>query len=931
MKLPSTTGRWYRTAAVAVTTLMAVTVTNIGVAASAAPPPVGDILPSGTAEVVADSYVVVLKDSVSLQQRGVDDSAKVLSGRYGGKVGHVYRSALHGFEVSLSEAAAKRLAADSAVQYVQRNGVFKTSGIQTNPPSWGLDRVDQSSLPLDGSYTYPNTASTVHAYIIDTGIRLTHSDFGTRATTGFDAVTAGGTAADCNGHGTHVAGTVGGSSYGVAKGVQLVAVRVLNCSGSGTTAQVVAGVDWVKANAVKPAVANMSLGGGADPTIDNAVQSAINSGITFTVSAGNGDEVGNPLNACNFSPARVAAAITVGATDSSDNRASFSNYGSCLDIFAPGVSITSAWNSGNTAKNTIDGTSMAAPHVTGAAALAASANPSWTPQQIRDYLVNGAVNGAVVNPGSGSPNKLLRVANSAPANDFSLSLTSQSGSVTAGGSAATTALTGMVAGSTQNITFSATGLPTGVTVSFNPTSVTTGGSSTVSIKTSASTPSGVYGITIVATGTSVTHTARFQLAVTVSPTSGGKYVPVDAARILDTRVGNGAPVGKIGPAGTLHLQVTGRGGIPASGVTAVVLNVTATNPTTAGYLTVYPTGVTRPTASNLNFPAGWTGANAVTVPVGTGGKVDIFNAGGSVDVIADTLGYYTASGAAAGGLYHRFYPERLIDTRDYGKVGGRQTLQLGLSVNGLPDSGKQIKALALNITAVNPDAGGYLTAYNGLGTVPNASTLNFNRGQIVPNFAIVQTSACPNSPGWEWCAGAAIFGVFNGSGNPTDIIVDLVGFYDDGSLGDGLQFHPVTPTRIADSRDGLGAPRSLGPNSTTTITAPAALQGPNTYALVSNLTGILPTTATYLTVWAAGDPKPAVSNLNLVANEVRPNAAVINLNDAWAYTVYNGGGTVNVAIDVSGTFDYVVFTGSGVNATSSGVVKDYTPTVKRPN
>ncbi|MET7394506.1 S8 family serine peptidase [Dactylosporangium sp. NPDC005572] len=930
MKLPSTTGRWYRAATVAVTAVVAATVTNAGMAASA-PPPVGDILPSGTAKVVADSYVVVLKDSASLQQHGVDATAKALTGRYGGKVGHRYSRALHGFEISLSEAAAKRLAGDSAVEYVQRNGIFQASGTQTNPPSWGLDRVDQSSLPLDGSYTYPNTASTVHAYVIDTGIRLTHNDFGGRATTGFDAVTAGGTAADCNGHGTHVAGTVGGSSYGVAKGVQLVAVRVLDCGGSGTTAQVVAGIDWVTAHAVKPAVANMSLGGGADATIDNALQNSINSGITYTVSAGNGDAVGNPLNACNFSPARVPAAITVGATDSSDTRAYFSNYGSCLDIFAPGVSITSAWNSSNTANNTIDGTSMAAPHVTGAAALVASANPSWTPQQIRDYLVSGAVNGAVIDPGTGSPNKLLRVANPAPANDFSLALTSQSGSVTAGGSATTTAVTGTVAGSAQNVTFSATGLPTGVTVSFSPTSVTSGGSSTVSIKTTASTPSGVYGITIVGTGTSATRTALFQLAVTVAPNSGGKYVPVDAARILDTRTGNGAPVAKIGPGGTLHLQVTGRGGIPASGVTAVVLNVTATNPTTAGYLTVYPTGVTRPTASNLNFPAGWTGANAVTVPVGTGGKVDIFNAGGSVDVIADTLGYYTASGTTAGGLYHRFYPERLIDTREYGKVGGRQTLQLGVGVNGLPDSGKQIKALALNITAVNPDSSGYLTAYDGLSTVPNASTLNFNRGQIVPNFTIVETSACPNSPDYSWCEGAAIFGVFNGSGYATDIIVDLVGFYDDGSLGDGLQFHPVSPTRIADSRDGLGAPRSLGPNSTTTITAPSALRGPNTYALVSNLTGILPTTATYLTVWAAGDAKPAVSNLNLVANEVRPNAAVINLNEVGAYNVYNGGGTVHIAIDVSGTFDYVVFTGSGVSATSSGVVKDYTPTVKRPN
>ena len=554
MTLPRTTRRLWSAATTAASVLLVTALSGAG--AAAAPPSTGDILPAGSAAVVADSYVVVLKDSLSLQQKGVDETTRTLTGRYGGKVGHLYGTALHGFEISMSEAAAKRLAADGAVQYVQRNGIYRASDIQTSPPSWGPDRIDQGSLPMDGSYTYPNTASTVHAYIIDTGIRLTHTDFGGRATTGYDAVTAGGTAADCNGHGTHVAGTVGGSSYGVAKGVQLVAVRVLNCVGSGTTAQVLAGVDWVTAHAVKPAVANMSLGGGVDPTIDNAVQSSISSGITYAVSAGNGDEQGNPQDACNFSPARVPAAITVGATDSADYRASFSNYGTCLDIFAPGVDITSAWNGSNTAKRTIDGTSMAAPHVTGAAALVASANPGWTPQQIRDHLVAGDST-VVRNPGPGSPNRLLYVVNPEPANDFTLALDTYSGSVTAGGSTTTKALTGIRgSGGQQGITFSSSGLPAGVTASFSPASTTTGGSSTVSITTSASTLSGIYGITIVATGTSVTHTVSFRLAVTVAAGSGGSYVPVEAARILDTRVGNGSPVGKIGPAGTLRLQVT---------------------------------------------------------------------------------------------------------------------------------------------------------------------------------------------------------------------------------------------------------------------------------------------------------------------------------------------------------------------------------------
>jgi subtilisin family serine protease len=493
----------------ALTGFVAAALTGAGTATAA--PASGDVLPAGTAATVANSFVVVLKESASLQQQGVDATAHGLTARHGGTIGHVFRRALHGFEVSLDEAAARRLAADPAVKYVQRNGIYTITGTQANPPSWGLDRIDQRNLPLNNSYTYPNTASNVHAYIIDTGIRRTHTDLGGRATTGVDEVTSGGTADDCNGHGTHVSGTVGGSSYGVAKGVQLVAVRVLDCNGSGTTAQVAAGIDWVTANAVKPAVANMSLGGGVDTTLDNAVTNSINSGVTYGIAAGNSN-----ADACTSSPARVPAAITVGATDSSDNRASFSNFGTCLDIFAPGVNITSAWNTNDTATNTISGTSMATPHVVGAAALVASANPNWTPQQIRDSLVNNATSGAVVNPGSGSPNKLLYVVNGAPASDFSLSVSPASGSVTAGASTTATVSTTTTSGSPQTVTLSASGLPSGATASFSPASVTSGGSATMTIATSASTPSGTYPITITGAGSSATHTTSYSLTVTGS-------------------------------------------------------------------------------------------------------------------------------------------------------------------------------------------------------------------------------------------------------------------------------------------------------------------------------------------------------------------------------------------------------------------------------
>ncbi|MET9951522.1 S8 family peptidase [Streptomyces sp. NPDC006339] len=356
--------------------------------------PAGDLRLAPEALAIDDSWIVVLKDgSTRAADLGVTPQ-------------HQYRSALKGFSATMSRAKAAALAADPRVAYVEQNATVRVADTQTGA-TWGLDRVDQRDLPLSTTYTYDTTASNVTAYVIDTGIRTSHSEFGGRARVGTDTVGDGQNGQDCQGHGTHVAGTVGGAKYGVAKGVKLVGVRVLNCSGSGTTAGVIAGVDWVTANAVKPAVANMSLGGGANTSLDDAVKRSIASGVTYAIAAGNGNILGWPANACNYSPARVPEAITVGATDSADKRASFSNYGTCVDLFAPGVSITSAWKDNDTATSTISGTSMATPHTAGVAALYLATHPTATPAQVSSALAANATSGKVQDPRTGSPNKLL--------------------------------------------------------------------------------------------------------------------------------------------------------------------------------------------------------------------------------------------------------------------------------------------------------------------------------------------------------------------------------------------------------------------------------------------------------------------------------------------------------------------------------------------
>jgi hypothetical protein len=422
-------------------------------------------------------------------------------------------------------------------------------------------------------------------------------------------------------------------------------------------------------------------------------------------------------------------------------------------------------------------------------------------------------------------------------------------------------------------------------------------------------------LTVVAA--TLTSTAGLASAATL-PASAvtpvwGTYQTVAPARVLDTRSGKGAPkTAPIGPGGSISLAMPAASGVPATGVSAVVLNVTVTAATRSSFLTVWPAGTPRPTASSINFVAGTNRANLVTVPLGTigsdAGKITIYNPLGSVQVIADVMGYYVADGAAtAGGFYERAVPERLLDTRDP-SFGG--ALESGWSVSvpvdyndpatGI-DVNSHITALAVNITAVLPTKPGYLASWDGGSVLPTTSTLNFDAGTITPNMAVVPVGPCIDC---GTATGLPSITVANRSPGGVNLLVDIVGFFDDGQLGDGLRFRPLPPTRIVDTRTGLGT-TPLAAGQANAVTAPSSVAGNDTYSLVTNTTDVAPTLSGFLTLWADGDPMPVVSNLNAAKDQIVGNATITDVGMGNVFNVYNNRGTTNVVVDVVGTMEYL--------------------------
>ena len=670
--------------------------------------------------------------------------------------------------------------------------------ITTSTFSWGIDRIDQASADLDGLLSTTNRGDNAIVFIVDTGI-ASSSEFTGRLKSGFTSINDGQGTSDCQGHGTHVASTAAGTSYGVATSADVVPVRVLDCFGSGYTSSIIAGLNYVAAYPLngKRAVVNLSLGGSASASLDSAVNSLIGKGIVVVVAAGNdGDDIDETQHdACRYSPARVPAAITVAATDIDDSRSFFSNYGSCVDIFAPGSDIKGASIDPTDDYATKSGTSMAAPHVTGAAAIALTAFPSFSPANITTVLTSDATPGIVTDARTNTPNRLL-----------------------------------MVAGA--------------------------------SLETEAS-------------------------PITMKS--------ISPQRIFDTRNGEGGvPVRQVGGDYILEVQISGKNNIALAGVSAVSLNVTATNASATGYITVYPCG-SRPEISSLNFDTGDTVPNAVVARLSNSGTL-CFYSNVAVDIIADING-----SLLDGNGFNPTAPSRLFDTRSgFGGVpaqkvgqidgGGAPLEVLVLGRNGVPSSG--VTAVSMNVTITNTvasNAGGYVSVYP-CGTRPDVSSLNFVSGKTIPNAVLTPLSA----------TGTVCFYVYG----QADIIVDI-----NGNFESGLGYSPITPNRIADTRSGTGgiAAQSIGDIAGTgtplevTITGTSGIPTSGVTAVSLNVTALGISTSSYggyVTVYPC-DSRPNASNLNFVAGQVVPNAVIapVSARGTVCFYVY---GIANILVDANG-------------------------------
>jgi hypothetical protein len=724
---------------------------------------------TATTDAPADGHVVQFVDGTTLEQ------AQAVLDASGVTVRERYDDVFVGALVDGDAEQLAALAADPLVVDVEANTIVKVptptgSAAPTRTEmgeqaaqvssSWALDRLDQRQAALNGGFDVPLTGAGVTAYVLDSGVRADHVEFSGRVLPGAYANDGLGPT-DCRGHGTHVAGLIGGERYGVAKDVSIVPVRVLDCNGMTSVATFLNGLDWIVAHHQPgvPAVLNMSLGGAANSLVDAAVETAIADGIVVVAAAGN---EGEP--ACWGSPARVPGAITVAATDITDWSPNWSNYGSCVDIFAPGQQVTSSWNTTDTAIRTIDGTSMAAPLVSGAVALILQASPTWSPAQVTAQLLSDATVGLVRNGGSLSPNRLLFVPSRtfvplSPARlmDSRFGQSTIDGQFQGMGVRAGGTVTELQVGGRGGVPADASAVVLNVTVTepsaagfvtVFPCGTTVPNGSNLNFWAGATIPNAVVAKAGANGRVCLYSNVSTHLLVDANGfyPAGSSFVPLSPARLMDSRAGQvtidgqAAGIGVRAGGTVTEFQIGGRGGVPAD-ASAVVLNVTVTEPSAAGFVTVFPCGTAVPNGSNLNF---WTGAtipNAVVAKTGANGRVCLYS-NVSTHLLVDVNGYYPM-----GSSFVPLAPARLADTRPGNStidgLASGAGIRLGgyfseLQVTGRGGVPSGAAAVVLNVTVTQASAGGFLTVYPCGTPIPNGSNLNFWPGATIPNAVVAK-------------------------------------------------------------------------------------------------------------------------------------------------------------------------------------------------
>jgi subtilisin family serine protease len=773
----------------------------------------------------------------------------------------------------LTSAEARALAADPAVLAIEVDSVVLPAETRSPAMSWGIDRIDQPALPLDNSYSVAPGPNPVTIYVLDSGINASHVEFAGRITA--THYTIGTSAQDCTGHGTHVAGTAAGRLAGVMPTATIAAVRVLDCHG-GTTSSVVAGLNWVAAHhTTGAAVANLSLSGAASTTLDAALQYLIDDGIVAVVAAGN-----DKADACTVSPARLTPAITVASTGTTDAFSTFSNHGSCVDLSAPGEAIVAAWIGSTTAGYTSSGTSMAAPHVAGAAAALLSWDPTLSPAGVRDTIMTRSTASVTRTP-PGTTKALLHspmvTAPAVPSAPRSVSAVGHADRVTVAWQPPTPA-----ADSLEYV------------VSVNGfTSVTTATSLDVEALP------GYARVSVLARNPAGSSPA---VSTTVYVGKSQGFVAVSPRRVLDSRVGTGGYNVAWAPGDTRSVSL--QDAVPA-GTRAVVLNVTVTEPTGGGYATLWPSGSAMPLVSSLNWQAGDTAANLVTVPLPEPGgrwdrQVSIYSPAGRAHFIADIVGYYSDDAPGQSAFVSKG-PVRVLDSRDgtgtkvgrWADNGETRDLWVGTgSPANLPDSAT---AVVLNLTQTNAARGGYATAYPSGEPQPLASNLNWATGSTRANLVTVKIGANRR---------VSLYA------NGTDLIADVVGYYtSDASSPAAATLRPLPPTRIVDSRTGLGGYSTAWGTGTQRSVQVTGMVGessnsvsvPTTAkAVVVNVTAANTTAPSWMTVWSSSKPRPYASNLNWNTGQVVPNMAIVEVGTDGRINLYNAGGSVAVIVDIVG-------------------------------